>query len=183
MRLRPIALGVAVIALTTVTLQSVAQQERTGAEIAFSPEAAAAQALVVKTINRAERTIDLAAYAFTSPAIIEALVEARRRNVNIRVLVDKSNVGDKKSAGKSALNTLVAAGVYARTVSIYPQHHDKYIVADDKHLQTGSFDYSKGAAESNSENVLVLWNTPVVAKQYTTHFNNRWSRGVDHRQL
>jgi phosphatidylserine/phosphatidylglycerophosphate/cardiolipin synthase-like enzyme len=183
MKLRPISLGVAVIALTTVTLQSVAQQERTGVEVAFSPEAAAAQALVVKTINRAERTIDLAAYSFTSKPIVEALLEAKRRNVTIRVLVDKSSAEDKKGTGKSTLNTLVGAGIAARTVSIYPSHHDKYIVADDKHLQTGSLDYAKSAAELNSENVLVLWNTPVVAKQYTTHFNNRWSRGVDHRQL
>jgi len=38
-----------------------------------------------------------------------------------------------------------------------------YIVVDNLHTQTGSFNYSQAAARSNSENVVVMWNNPSVA--------------------
>ena len=56
--------------------------------------------------------------------------------------------------------------------------HDKTIISDGRHLQTGSFNYSRAAASSNSENVLVLWNAKSVAQDYTVHFNSRWQQGV-----
>ena len=60
-----------------------------------------------------------------------------------------------------------------RTSAPYPIHHAKYIVVDRTTIETGSFNYSKAAAQSNSENVLVAWNNPVLASQYTRHWQSR----------
>lgn len=54
-------------------------------------------------------------------------------------------------------------------------------ISDGRHLQTGSFNYSRAAASSNSENVLVLWNAKSVAQDYTAHFNSRWQQGEPFR--
>ena len=35
------------------------------------------------------------------------------------------------------------------------------------------------AAHKNSENVLVLWNNPSLAKIYLTHWESRFARGKD----
>jgi phosphatidylserine/phosphatidylglycerophosphate/cardiolipin synthase-like enzyme len=56
------------------------------------------------------------------------------------------------------MNLIMGAGIPLRVVSAYTIHHDKYIVVDGKHTETGSFNFSQAAAKSNSENVLVVWN-------------------------
>ena len=68
-----------------------------------------------------------------------------------------------------------------RTISIYPIHHDKVIVADRETVETGSFNYSDAAANKNSENVMVVWRNTELAKGYLEHWNSRFSRGDDYQ--
>jgi phosphatidylserine/phosphatidylglycerophosphate/cardiolipin synthase-like enzyme len=48
-------------------------------------------------------------------------------------------------------------------------------------VQTGSFNYSKAAAKSNSENVVVIWNNPDLALSYLKHWQDRFDQGRDYR--
>lgn len=144
-------------------------------ESAFSPDQGA-EKLVLKNIASAERTLRVAAYSFTSPTIAKALIAAKRRGVDVKVLVD-----DKRNQGKSsiaALYLLVKADIPTRTISTYAMHHDKYIISDSTNVQTGSYNYSPTAATSNSENVLVVWNNPDLAAKYTDHWESRWDQGT-----
>jgi phosphatidylserine/phosphatidylglycerophosphate/cardiolipin synthase-like enzyme len=52
-------------------------------------------------------------------------------------------------------------------------------VSDEKHVQTGSFNYSQAATKSNSENVIVIWNNAEVAATYLKHWANRFGQGLD----
>ena len=79
-----------------------------------------------------------------------------------------------------ALNLLVNAGIKTHTISTYAIHHDKFIIADDAHVQTGSFNYSSSAATRNSENVLVVWNNPQVASSYLKHWQSRYGQGENY---
>lgn len=153
----------------------------TRTEVGFSPNDGAEE-LVLKVIGSAKQTIRVAAYSFTSYPIVKALVDARRRGVQIAVVVDyKNNIQDDRSGkARAALNALVNAGIAVKTISIYPIHHDKYMIVDDIHVETGSYNYSKSAAVANSENVLVLWNAPNLAKSYEQHWQSRYNDGVDY---
>lgn len=145
-------------------------------ETAFSPDAGSEE-LVLKVINSSEHSIRLAAYSFTSPPVVKALLAAKRRGVDVRVVVDEK--GNKGKSSIAALNLLVNAGIPTRTIAVYAIHHDKYIVADERHVQNGSFNYSQAAAKSNSENVLVVWNNPELAASFLKHWENRWEKGED----
>ena len=147
-------------------------------ECAFSPEAGS-ETLVLKVLNSAKHSIRLAAYSFTSPPVVQAILAAKKRGVDVQVVVDEK--GNKSKASLAALNLLVNAGIPTRTISTYAIHHDKYIVTDGIHVQNGSFNYSKAAAKSNSENVVVLWNNPALASSFLTHWQSRWDQGVDYK--
>lgn len=147
-------------------------------ETAFSPEAGS-EALVLKVIRSAKETIRLAAYSFTSPVVVRGLLDAKRRGVDVRIVVDER--GNKSKASKAALNLVVNAGIPARTISRYAIHHDKYIIADGSTVQTGSFNYSKAAAKSNSENVVVVWNNPDLAASFLRHWQDRYGQGAAYR--
>ncbi|MFZ6875532.1 phospholipase D family protein [Undibacterium sp. Di27W] len=149
-------------------------------ENAFSPDAKAEE-LVLKVINTSSSSIRLAAYSFSSPSIVKALLDAKKRGVNVMVLVDY--VRNQKKNNWAALNRLVAAGIATRTISVYAIHHDKYIIADEQSVQNGSFNYTRDAAEANSENVIVFWRNPELAKSFLRHWESRWSAGVDYKTM
>ena len=145
-------------------------------EVAFSPEAGA-EALVVKVLASAQQTIRLAGYSFTSPAVVKGLLEAKRRGVDVKVLLDDR--GNRGAASLLAMKMITEANITLRVISTYAIHHDKYIVVDGKHTETGSFNYSQAAARANSENVLVLWNNEAVAQRYLAHWESRWKQGIE----
>lgn len=151
-------------------------------EAGFSPEGTALQ-LVLKTIDSAQQDIRLMGYSFTSPEVVRALVRAKRRGVDIRVVLDwKANTGKNNNASKAAMNLLVGNGIPVRTVSAFKILHDKVIVADGRNTQVGSFNFSRAADRSNSENVLVVWDDPAVAQRYLNHWASRWAQGMDWKQ-
>jgi phosphatidylserine/phosphatidylglycerophosphate/cardiolipin synthase-like enzyme len=173
--IRPALLGITIALFAGCASSPGTSPSGSQIEVAFSPEAGS-EALVLKVIDSARVSIRLAGYSFTSPSIVRALIDAKRRGVDVRVLID-----DKGNRGKSniaAMNLLVGANIPTRVISAYAIHHDKYIVVDGKHTQTGSFNYTQAAAKSNSENVLVVWSNPKVAASYLAHWESRWAQGV-----
>jgi len=147
-------------------------------DVAFSPDAGSEE-LVVRAIASARSNIGVAAYSFTSPVVAKALLTAKKRGVDVRVVVDEN--GNRSKASLAALGLLAAAGIPTRTISRYAIHHDKYMVIDKTTVQTGSFNYSKAAAKSNSENVVIIWNNPDVALTYLKHWQDRFDQGKPYK--
>lgn len=144
-------------------------------DVAFSPNDGALP-LVLKVINSSSVSLDIMAYSFTSVDVTRAVLAAHKRGVRVRVLADeKQNTSSPGSKyAQSALSSLANAGAEIRLIGEFAIFHDKVIISDKKTVQTGSFNYSKAAAQSNSENVLVLWGNQSVAVKYQNHFDNRW---------
>ncbi|MBP2666172.1 MAG: phospholipase family protein, partial [Firmicutes bacterium] len=78
-------------------------------EVAFSPNGGGA-ALVVKAIGEAKKTIKVQAYSFTNTDIAKALVDAAKRGVTVRVVLDKSQETEKYTSATFLAN----AGVPVR---------------------------------------------------------------------
>ena len=169
-------------AVTEFGDRSSSVQHNGAIEYAFSPREGA-EKLVLKVIGSARSEIRMMAYALTSASVVDALIEARRRGVDVAVVADyEENVTkDKKGLARAALSALVNAGCRVRTISVYQIHHDKVIVADRETVETGSFNYSDAAANKNSENVMVVWRNTELAKGYLEHWNSRFSRGDDYQ--
>lgn len=151
-------------------------------ELGFSP-GEGAEKLVIKTIDSAREEIRVLAYSFTSATVVDALLRAKHRGVDVRVVADeKHNLRESDGKAAHALAALRNAGVPVRTVSQWAAQHSKTIVADRRHVQTGSFNYSAAAASRNSENVIVVWNNPGMAATYLQHWESRFARGRDFAQ-
>lgn len=142
----------------------------------FSPEGSAQQ-LVLRTLDDAHESIRLMGYSFTSPEVVKSLVNARRRGVDVRVVIDQN--GNRSKASIAAMNVVVNAGIPLRTNGLYKIMHDKVIITDGQNVELGSFNYSHSAAESNSENALVVREVPALAQTYLAHWQSRWDGGTD----
>lgn len=142
----------------------------------FSPEGSAQQ-LVLRTLDDAHESIRLMGYSFTSPEVVKSLVNARRRGVDVRIVIDQN--GNRSKASIAAMNVVVNAGIPLRTNCQYKIMHDKVIITDGQNVELGSFNYSRSAAESNSENALVVREVPALAQTYLAHWQSRWDGGTD----
>lgn len=134
-------------------------------QVGFSPCGNSAN-LILNAINSAEKTIDIAAYSFTSKPISMALLRAKARGVAISVVADKKS----NTQGYTAVNFLKNKNITVCLTDKYAIMHNKFMVIDGNTVQTGSFNYSKAAVESNAENVIVIKNSE-IARTYKKEFN------------
>ena len=146
--------------------------QATRIEAGFSPDGSA-EALVLRAIHEAHSSIHMAAYSFTAAPVVKALVAAKKRGVAVSLAVDeKQNLLDDRSGkSRAALQALVTAGIAVRVVSAYALQHSKYMVIDEAHVQTGSYNYSTSAARLNAENVLLIWDRPDLAQAYLQNWH------------
>jgi phosphatidylserine/phosphatidylglycerophosphate/cardiolipin synthase-like enzyme len=168
--------GFAAVAIPCLAGQSV--QAKGTMEAAFSPDGGG-ERLVIKVIDAAQSEIKVLAYSFTSAPITRALLAARKRGVAVTVVADeKSNLseGGGNQKAVAALSALSNAGADVRTTSAWAIHHDKVILIDKMHVETGSFNFSASAETRNSENVLVNWNNPDLVSIYLAHFERNFKQ-------
>ena len=150
-------------------------------EVAFSPNEGS-EALVIKVIDSAKSELRVLSYSFTSAPVTAALLRAKKRGVDVRLVADqKNNVSEDRSGkARAALSALVNAGADVRVISVYPIHHYKVIVADRQTVELGSFNYSDAAAHKNSENVLVNWGNAKLAQAYLQHFERNYRQASEY---
>jgi phosphatidylserine/phosphatidylglycerophosphate/cardiolipin synthase-like enzyme len=146
-------------------------------EVAFSPDEGS-EHLVVKVIDSARHDIRMLTYSFTSAPVTRALLRAKKRGVDVKLVADERNneAQDRSGKARAALSALANASIDVRTIGVYPIHHDKVVIADGETVELGSFNYSDAAAHRNSENVLVNWKNPALAKVYLKHFERNYSQ-------
>ncbi|HBV4265965.1 TPA: phospholipase D family protein [Klebsiella pneumoniae] len=147
------------------------------AQVGFSPEGTAQQ-LVLNVINSSKENIRMMAYSFTAPDVMKALIAAKRRGVDVKIVIDDK--GNEGRASRAAMNLVTNAGISLRVNNNYKIQHDKVIVVDGRHVETGSFNYTASAEKYNSENAIVMWDAPELAAQYLKHWQSRWEQGRDY---
>jgi phosphatidylserine/phosphatidylglycerophosphate/cardiolipin synthase-like enzyme len=143
----------------------------------FSPDGGATRA-IVETLGRAQSTVLVQSYTFTSVPIAKALVEAHTRGVRVEVIMDKSQRGliHGVVAGPaligsqySAADFLAHSGISVLIDSEHTIAHSKVMVIDDQVVITGSFNFTKAAESQNAENLLVI-HDPALAVKYTANW-------------
>ena len=87
-------------------------------------------------IRNATSRVYLAGYTLSSERVADALVAAKRRGADVRVLLEGEPIGGHTRAQATTLDRLHEAGIEVRLVAgpraRYRYHHAKYAVADDR---------------------------------------------------
>ncbi len=134
----------------------------------FSPDGGC-EAHVVNLIRSANVSLDVAIYAINNDAIVNALKDAKKRCVKIRILIDRvqaAGVGNRETTLR-----LKSEGFDVRIHSKNKIQHNKFVVADGIRVETGSFNWTTPAEHSNEENCIFL-DEPAIAKVYESRFND-----------
>jgi mitochondrial cardiolipin hydrolase len=110
-------------------------------------------------------------FTITDDRLADALLAAHRRGVAIRVLTDN----DKAHDLGSDIERIAAAGVAVR-IDRTPFHmHHKYAIFDGRRLLNGSYNWTRGAARDNQENVVVT-DDPALVARFAAAFEALWGQ-------
>jgi cardiolipin hydrolase len=117
----------------------------------------------------ARKKADVCVFTITDDRIASAILDAHRRGVAVRILSDD----DKANDLGSDIERLHRAGVPVK-VDASPHHmHHKFALFDDSRLLTGSYNWTRGAAEHNEENFIITGDAVLVAR-FARTFEKLW---------
>jgi type IV secretion system protein VirD4 len=136
--------------------------------VGFSPNRNALE-VVISLIMQAEKELLMAAYSFTSKPIAFALSEARDRGVDVRLVLDEAQNTGEQGEYKT-VDFLKSRDIQVVLCSNYAAMHHKFMVADGRHVQLGSFNYTSSTNSRNAETAIVLRNAPNLAQVYRTEW-------------
>lgn len=133
-------------------------------EICFTPQYFCS-GIIVKQINDSKRSVQVQAYSFTLDAVKQALVKAHDRNVNVQVILDRTQ--EHKIGAYFAAYGIPVWIDYRPAIA-----HNKVMIIDGQTVITGSFNFTNAAQERNAENVLVVHDR-FLASQYQGNWKHR----------
>jgi phosphatidylserine/phosphatidylglycerophosphate/cardiolipin synthase-like enzyme len=121
---------------------------------------------IVTAVDHAHKQVLVQAYEFTSAAIAKSVVDAQKRGLDVRIILDKSNLHE----GYSSATFFQHEGMPLLIDSMHAIAHNKIMVLDGETVITGSFNFTKSAETRNAENVIII-HDPVLATQYLQNWN------------
>ncbi|MGG6895899.1 phospholipase D family protein [Rhizobium sp. BR 315] len=143
-----------------------AQPAEARVSVCFTP-AERCEERIVDVIDRAQSSIRLQAYGFTSLPIIPALQRAAKRGVEVLAILDKVN--ERKYSGATLLE---AAGIPA-WIDFEPAiAHNKIAIVDGHLVIGGSYNFTAAAQKRNAENVTFI-DSREIAKRFTENWDER----------
>jgi len=143
---------------------------RGGIKILFSPQDNCAGEIVSR-IDKAQNSVDVAMYLFTSRSIAQALIRAKARGVDVKVCLAG---GHEPAYGRySKSGYLIKNGIPVKLIEGSGIMHNKFCIIDDFITITGSYNWTVRADLENDENVLII-ESERIAKIYKEQFKKFW---------
>ncbi|MGQ0694278.1 MAG: phospholipase D-like domain-containing protein [Nitrospiraceae bacterium] len=117
---------------------------------------------VVQIYERATRYIFVAVYGLTSPLAVKALVQAKKRGVDVRLITDRERLDDPKQ--KAAVSILLGAGIPIKVNQHDGLMHLKQVVVDDEVNTNGSMNHTTSGNRYNDERLDVIRDHAIAVK-------------------
>ena len=136
-------------------------------QVCFTPGGNCTQQ-IVDAIESAKLSIYVQAYSFTSVPIAKALIHAKEKGIDVKIILDKSQRTQRYSASTLFVNQQIPTWIDTKVAIA----HNKVMVVDSKLIITGSFNFTQAAQNKNAENLLMI-NSPLLAAQYIQNWKKR----------
>ncbi|QDH18336.1 phospholipase D family protein [Wolbachia endosymbiont of Carposina sasakii] len=127
--------------------------------------------LIIDSMDHAKKSVLVQAYQFTSKPIAQSLIRAKKRGVDIKVILDESQVSSKYSVINELFHQRIPIYIdYKPAIS-----HSKIMIIDNQKIITGSFNFSDAAQKKNAENLLIITGDSPLVEQYIENWEDRQS--------
>jgi len=134
----------------------------------FSP-GDACLGLIVNHFISVRKTADICVFTITDDRISSSILAAHKRGVKLRIITDNEKAFD---AGSDVPRFREAGIPLIVDDSPYHMHH-KFAIFDGLRLLNGSYNWTRGAAEQNEENIIDTDDRALVAR-FQKEFDAIW---------
>jgi phosphatidylserine/phosphatidylglycerophosphate/cardiolipin synthase-like enzyme len=118
---------------------------------------------LVNAIDNAKLSIDAAAYSLSLNSVRYALINAYKRGVAVRMVMESTNMDN------SDPQALITAGIPIVGDNQPGLMHDKFIVIDNSEVWVGSMNFTDSGTYEDNNNMMRIISTK-VAEDYTADF-------------
>lgn len=125
---------------------------------------------IVALIASTEKHCDICVFTITDDRIADAIFKAHDRGVELRIVTDD----DKSYDRGSDIERFERAGIPVKTDNSPAHMHHKFAIFDRKLLLTGSYNWTRSAANKNQENVIVS-SDPRLISPFNKMFERLWA--------
>jgi len=136
----------------------------------FSPGDACLNQILAR-FNGARSRADVCVFTITDDRITRAILKAQQRGVQLRIITDNDKSEDLGSDAQQLRN----AGVPLRMDRTEYHMHHKFAIFDGLRLLNGSYNWTRGAAEQNEENITDT-SSPEMIASFQKEFDTLWDR-------
>lgn len=123
---------------------------------------------ITEEILHAKKSVLVQAYSFSSEPIAKALVAAKKKGVDIKIILDKR----QRKLYYSQFKLFQNAGIPVWFDTLRGIAHNKIMIIDGSHIITGSYNFTDAAENKNAENVVFIAD-PTLAQRYTDNWEYR----------
>ncbi|MCL4265567.1 MAG: hypothetical protein KJ069_20305 [Anaerolineae bacterium] len=123
--------------------------------------------IIAADMLAAELQVDMAAFDFDAPPMVDALIELEERGVVVRVVTDTDNVD------LSSINRLRRNGISVVEDKRSALMHNKFIIIDGRYTWLGSMNFTTNGAYCNNNN-LVRIDSPQLAANYRAEMSEMY---------
>jgi len=132
---------------------------------------------MIAFLRAATKTLDIAIYTMSDDRVSGAVEDAKNSGVRVRIITHAATMGDQGSDVQLLANVGVPVRAFqlsqaTGTPAAALMHH-KFAVVDGTLVVNGSFNWTRGAAEGNCENVVITNNVDIV-KPFIREFEKLW---------
>lgn len=134
---------------------------------------------IVHRFGACRRTADVCVFTITDDRITRAILDAHRRKVSIRIITDS----EKQHDAGSDIQKFRDAGIEVKCDDMHSESesglnghmHHKFAIFDGLRLINGSYNWTRGAADLNFENLIDTADTNLIAV-FAAEFTRLWNR-------
>ena len=120
--------------------------------VKFSPDDKIITTQLIPLIDSAKSYIYMPIFFLTHKELSKHLIQAKKRGVDVRVIIDATCAHQKFSIHKK----LRSAGIKVKTENKAGKMHMKALIIDDKYCALGSMNFSKSGEDKNAENMIII---------------------------
>ena len=155
-----------------------ADAPRSGEDLAFFAPGERCLQQIIHRLGQCRRSADICVFTITDNRITRAILDASRRGVKVRIISDNEKCHDPGSD----IHQLRDAGIPVKLDNMRDRHdpgtsghmHHKFAIFDHTRLINGSYNWTRGAADCNFENVVDTADARLIAA-FGAEFERLWN--------
>ncbi len=126
---------------------------------------------IIDLIDNSKKSFFAAIYDLTEPDIVNAIVKAKNRGIDVKLVTDRNN------AVKKGMEPVIKAGVPVVTNNGKGLMHNKFAIIDGTTLWTGSYNFTQNCTYKNNNNAVSIVSED-LSDIYLAKFNDMFDHGI-----